>query len=153
MQSKRENGRRTKEEGGAMENADKVMEDSQTSNGFDRRTGTWNRFVERDSEYQLAPKCPSSGNPSFDSVPRPPYSSISVESPVSMQSGEAVASSPSPPLWTWGARSCVWVRTAVALYTGAAAHNARFRRSGDRNSDPGGRGFPRSSTHPACVRL
>ena len=66
----------------------------QTLNGFGRLTGLWNRCCKCDSGYHLSPRCPLKDAPRSDYVPnspsdrkspRPPCSSISMDSPVIAQ--------------------------------------------------------------------
>ena len=70
------------------------MGGGRTLNGFNRRAGIRNRCYKCGSENHLAPKYPSKGAPEGESapyspssrkVPRPPYASISMESPASAQ--------------------------------------------------------------------
>ena len=84
-------------------------------------------------------------------VPRPSYSSISTESPVSAQDDTSSAKaedtsscdqSPSTTLDLRGQLLCTVEASVVVLETGATAAPARFRRLGNRNLPSRAMGFP-----------
>ena len=83
------------ERGGARMDKAKVKEGGQTLDGIKKRTGLRDRRYRFDSEYYLAPRRPPKDVPRRDSAslfpssrkaPSPPYSSMSIESPVQVQS-------------------------------------------------------------------
>ena len=87
-------------------------------------------------------------SPSLRKVPRPPYSSIAMNSPVIVQNDGSPARSLSQPPWIWGASNFAW----VVLETGAAANLACPRRFGSRNSISEN-GVSRVSIYPAYARF
>ena len=85
-------GNLTKKPSSESELPGEAKGDGQMLNGFNRRKGERNRCFARDSEYHLAPKRPLRKSPTssrpvpsppLNKAPRPPYASISMETPVS----------------------------------------------------------------------
>ena len=136
----------------------------QTLNGFSRKTGLRNRRYRRDSEYHHAPRCPWRDTPrggggslsqGRDRSYRPPYSSISMETPVFPHKAESAGETETGDA-TADAGDVFMAPQAdsmVALDTGAAANLvclswlARHNRSLER------REIPREPAHPSKARF
>ena len=147
--------------GDARKSENKFKGDGQVLNGFKRRTSIRNRCFGRDSKYTLAPKRTRMGTtrnvsalflPRLSKVPRPPYSSISMDFPVSVQPVRKRTCEQSFPttLDLRGRFPCMGEGSVVGLETGATANSACPLRLGNRKLLLGKRGFPRVSTYSAC---
>ena len=120
--AKKEQGNERREEGDVKKGENKVK-------GLNRRTGVRDRCFTCNSEYHLAPNCPSRGDSVKGSGPPlpvmskhllPPYLSISMESPVSRRgdassvkkwSRRAIANNFCPPRRIWRGGPFERVRT------------------------------------------
>ena len=158
--------------GGCEEKGENIgKSEGRMLNGFDRRTGGRNRCFTCNSDYQFAPQCPrkeSRGegpNPStcvWKEPSRPPYSSIAVESPISVQTDGYDEKSDqrgkcgrplSATLDLGGQFLCVREDCVVALGAGAAANLVLFNWLENHNLLLGTHGFPGVSTYPTGARF